>query len=846
LEIARQKAAAEVEVERQKAVEMERRLADMERKLAAAAENKVAAASVEKTTQEDDADEERKREEANKLASAAEERKMEETRKVEQESVELEEKKLAEEMRQREEEKMKLEAAAKDADELEKQEKAAEEKLADDEMIKLEEETQLMAATAAKQVSFSTENDSAADSRESQDRKIEEVQEEPVQIEFVLDMDIADIENRTDEFKEELCHELCTALKARPGKMKVLGIQSGSIITRIEFQVGIAPEGMSIMDMVAEFIRQINDPKSALRQGKYGSRASSIKALDKDGIPLKGWGWSSAGDDRILTETAEGQHWTDVADAADDGLDRILKETAEGQHWKDLAHAADDGLGDDGLGDDGVVIAPQRDSIMDNSSSSMPAPTLHIQQPGIHTFSELVGVYGQHVVDMHTIMPVTPRTDRRSTALCRGTLLSISSDWSEAWEGTKVISDNLQEDSENTWLGNAMTDRTCYEHGDGPVGMGITDTTKSPTNANGICKRDPSTRTPKFQPPRTITAWADKEVMPMHKAKLAVRREMSIVVPEEPSDEEFFDEKRDWDGRIPAQWLPPKAPAFPPAEPLPPATRNPFTAVLPGLHPPMSPLTRKRSKMNPHAAHAASQVVVNEILSAEEQRELGEQLAMELGDQLDQLNKSNEVLSPEAQMELGEMLGEMLSAELGEENVGIEVSAVPVEDGEMQQGNVSIVHTNLNPSGSQLLLSELQRWKTPKKFIKQDIIPEPSLAGSGSFPQEEPDAAGGDFSNRLSWVPRLYARSGQLSKENSRDFLDEFQDDLFDDVSMSQPKELVLPTITPHAKISFKLGDDMKKKWKGYAAMSEHERHAKMKRQSALSMKRVLEKSNAH
>jgi hypothetical protein len=58
------------------------------------------------------------------------------------------------------------------------------------------------------------------------------------------------------------------------------GEQAGSIIARIRFEPGIRlVDGATTEDILEELIRQLDDPESVLRQGKYGSRVKSLQVV---------------------------------------------------------------------------------------------------------------------------------------------------------------------------------------------------------------------------------------------------------------------------------------------------------------------------------------------------------------------------------------------------------------------------------------------------------------------------------------------------------------------------------------------------------------------------------------
>ena len=150
-----------------------------------------------------------------------------------------------------------------------------------------------------------------------------------------------------------------------------------------------------------------------------------------------------------------------------------------------------------------------------------------------------------------------------------------------------------------------------------------------------------------------------------------------------------------------------------------------------------------------------------------------------------------------------------------------------------------------NLPGDDALLSELRRWRTPPGVVPRDVTPDPPGTGSANFPPDDRDAAG-EMSNRLSWVPSMYARSDLLSKEHSRAFMADLNESLADQASMAPPRELALPAIAPAEKVSYKVGDTMRKKWQGYASMSEHERYSKFKKQAAMGVKRSIDKQQPH
>jgi hypothetical protein len=231
---------------------------------------------------------------------------------------------------------------------------------------------------------------------------------------------------------------------------------------------------------------------------------------------------------------------------------------------------------------------------------------------------------------------------------------------------------------------------------------------------------------------------------------------------------------------------------------MPPVKKNPYSTTISGLIPPVSPLTLKRSKSDLQASACAE----------------------------DAAESADDVLSVEAQIELGEFLGEMLSSELGEDPV---------------TGSTGGMQGDANPPIDASFLSDLRRWRVPRTNLgdAQEVL-EPGTLPS-SFRKDDRDAAGGDHSNRLSWVPQLYARSGALSMHRDRTFLNALGDFSDDDVPLAHSREVVLPVIPRANRMAYRVGENSKKKWQSYAAMSEHERFSKLKKEAEAGMRRPTE-----
>lgn len=623
-----------------------------------------------------------------------------------------------------------------------------------------------------------------------------------------------------------------------------------------------------VQDVIQELRKQLLDADSPLRQGKYGARAVSLSVLSSSEIEAL---------DQGLKETTQGQHWKDLADMDTEAQDEVCEVSVVIEPQSDSIPQSDSLLQQDAVGGC-VIVGSHVDS--DKPKTPPHAPSLAAETPvaadasdrrkssvsfSIRTdfdateegngaqeggadggpprqglrlhVSDVVSQVVHQTRQVHMAPAIVPTVER-----CRGTLLTISSEWSDAWKATSGAAqddDDSPESEEDTWLGGTMSKRSP-ERADMMV---QDDSLNGPLRSNrpNWCKE-----VPKFKPPRKIEAWGHRDVMPMHKTSLAVRQEKSredfsrsldqVYDGSEDEGVGYLEQRPSWFGRNPAQALPQKAPAFPPAQPVPPAKRNPYAMVVPGPNPPVSPLTRRQSRGSSHLSAGNAPIGSSQPLPGG-----GGALATD----------TDQVLSAEAQMQLGELLGEMLSAELGEgDDAGAEAHPVGLaqdwhDDSRSEVVGIADGRADRNLPGDDALLSELRRWRTPPGVVPRDVTPDPPGTGSANFPPDDRDAAG-EMSNRLSWVPSMYARSDLLSKEHSRAFMADLNESLADQASMAPPRELALPAIAPAEKVSYKVGDTMRKKWQGYASMSEHERYSKFKKQAAMGVKRSIDKQQPH
>jgi len=631
--------------------------------------------------------------------------------------------------------------------------------------------------------------------RPEEDRR--ESAHKPIEVQLVLDMEMDEIIEKEEEFIAELCQELCAALKADSSRMAVLKLLAGSIIAHLLLKPGISlVDEVTTEDLVAELMRQFDDPESMLRQGKYGSRARSLKIMIDQDIQ------SSHGDlnDKCVQITPQRDNMDEEqqSDATRDEMQtNFIDDKKVVQPPSPTTHK--------------VAQPPVRavtETKQEHRSSAKHPPPLDV------VFSSAAAIEISSAAAIASIALASIKQkhadeadhEREQAAIqahkrCRGTLLTISSDWTEAWEGTKAANGDEDEYDEDDWLGGTLFEKR-HDHGE--------DDARSPEKSerphlSPLSKRGANRRIPPFKPPRKLDAWGRNDVMPMHKTNLALRQEKSKeqLSYEDVSDEEIVEDRPDWYGRNPKINAPQKSPAFPPVQPMPPVKRNPYSTTIPGLNPPVSPLTLKRSKSDIQASACAE----------------------------DAAESAHDVLSVEAQIELGELLGEMLSSELGEDLV---------------TGSTGGIQGDANPPTDASFLSDLRRWRVPQTNLgdAQEVL-EPGTLPS-SLPKDDRDAAGGDHSNRLSWVPQLYARSGALSMHRDRTFLNVFGDFSGDDVPLAPPREVVLPVIPRANKMSYRVGENSKKKWQSYAAMSEHERYAKLKKEAEAGVRKPTELPTAN
>ncbi len=105
-----------------------------------------------------------------------------------------------------------------------------------------------------------------------------------VQLEVIMNMEFADIQDSQEDFCRELCIELCYAysVNADTDKMVVLNVHAGSVVAWIAVQTGVSAVGDTPQQVAEELISQFQEKDSALRAGKFGRLIVSLRLISKD------------------------------------------------------------------------------------------------------------------------------------------------------------------------------------------------------------------------------------------------------------------------------------------------------------------------------------------------------------------------------------------------------------------------------------------------------------------------------------------------------------------------------------------------------------------------------------
>jgi len=105
----------------------------------------------------------------------------------------------------------------------------------------------------------------------------EEDNKQGVEFDLVLDLEFSAILNNVDDFKKDVVVDLAAAIGALSGKIRVLGLEAGSVIVHVIFEEDVCGGVRSALDALREIERQVANPVSALRQGRYTSQAKSLR-----------------------------------------------------------------------------------------------------------------------------------------------------------------------------------------------------------------------------------------------------------------------------------------------------------------------------------------------------------------------------------------------------------------------------------------------------------------------------------------------------------------------------------------------------------------------------------------
>ena len=91
-------------------------------------------------------------------------------------------------------------------------------------------------------------------------------------------MSMEQIQGGEEQFKESLVGDLAWALEARRDKIKILGLQAGSVIVTLLLETGIRGEQRPL-NVAHDLHEQVADPHSKLKRGKFTARATALSLL---------------------------------------------------------------------------------------------------------------------------------------------------------------------------------------------------------------------------------------------------------------------------------------------------------------------------------------------------------------------------------------------------------------------------------------------------------------------------------------------------------------------------------------------------------------------------------------
>jgi len=98
-----------------------------------------------------------------------------------------------------------------------------------------------------------------------------------VEFDLMLNLEMSDILLDAEGFKEGVLQDLAEAIRGRRDKMRVLGLEAGSVIVQVAFDHGVGGDMRGVLDVLRELERQVGDPLSRLRHGTYTCSAKHMR-----------------------------------------------------------------------------------------------------------------------------------------------------------------------------------------------------------------------------------------------------------------------------------------------------------------------------------------------------------------------------------------------------------------------------------------------------------------------------------------------------------------------------------------------------------------------------------------
>jgi len=104
------------------------------------------------------------------------------------------------------------------------------------------------------------------------------VEDEEVRLELVLDMHMQDVAREGEEaFKEAVALDVAAAAGGDASKVRVLGLQAGSVRVEMALDEGVCGAGVRAVDVATALQEQAADPTSRLRQGRLTRATTAAK-----------------------------------------------------------------------------------------------------------------------------------------------------------------------------------------------------------------------------------------------------------------------------------------------------------------------------------------------------------------------------------------------------------------------------------------------------------------------------------------------------------------------------------------------------------------------------------------